>query len=147
MWLDRSVDLEQALRLTNRNMIAFDLLLGSGALLAPAATLAVLGHERPSPDAEHLFRRCGPIWLTFAAAHTVAERRGEADDWWALAWLRGIEITTDALWSRSPAFSRPGARAGLWFAGGANLAMAIGFGWLSQRQRSRRRLRPLRRRG
>ena len=61
--------LEQALRLTNRNMIAFDLALGSGALLAPAATLRLLGHEHPSPDAEHLFRRCAPIWLTFAAAH------------------------------------------------------------------------------
>jgi hypothetical protein len=146
MWLDRRVDLEQALRLTNRNMIAFDLLLGSGALLAPATTLAALGHERPSPDAEQLFRRCGPIWLTFAAAHSVAERRGAAEDWWALAWLRGIEITTDALWSRSPAFSRPGARVGLWLAGGANLVMAIGFGWLARRER-RRRLWPLRRRG
>jgi hypothetical protein len=146
MWLDRRVDTEQALRLANRNMIAFDLALGSGALLAPTATLAVLGHERPSPDAEHLFRRCGPIWLTFAAAHAVAERRGEAEDWWALAWLRGIEITTDALWSRSPAFSRPGARAGLWLAGAANLGMALGFGWLSRRERSRRGLRRLLRR-
>jgi hypothetical protein len=145
MWLDRPVDLERGVRLANRNMIAFDLMLGSGALLAPAATLAALGHEHPSPDAEHLFRRCGPIWLTFAAAHAVAERRGRTEDWWALAWLRGIEIATDALWSRSPAFSRPGARAGLWLAGGANLAMAIGFGWLSQRERRRgRRLRPRR---
>jgi hypothetical protein len=146
MWLDRRVDTEQALRLVNRNMIAFDLALGSGALLAPTATLAVLGHERPTRDAEHLFRRCGPIWLTFAAAHAAAERRGEAEDWWALAWLRGIEITTDALWSRSPAFSRPGARAGLWLAGAANLAMAFGFGWLSRRERSRRGLRRLLRR-
>jgi hypothetical protein len=144
MWLDRRVDAEQALRVANRNMIAFDLALGSGALLAPAATLVALGHERPSPDAEHLFRRCGPIWLTFAAAHAVAERRGQPEDWWALAWLRGIEITTDALWSRSPAFSRTGARAGLWIAGGANLAMAIGFGWLARRER-RRRSRPWRR--
>ena len=61
--------LEQALRLTNRNMIAFDLMLGSAAIAAPAATLKVLGHDEPSPDAKHLFRRCGPIWLTFAAAH------------------------------------------------------------------------------
>ena len=68
--------LEQALRLTNRNMIAFDLLLGSAAIAAPAATLKVLGHDEPSPDAKHLFRRCGPIWLTFAAAHAVADRRG-----------------------------------------------------------------------
>ena len=69
--------LEEALRRTNRNMIAFDLALGSRRLLAPAATLRVLGHDEPSEDAEHLFRRCGPIWLTFAAAHLVAERRGE----------------------------------------------------------------------
>ena len=68
--------LEKALRLTNRNMIAFDLLLGSAAIAAPAATLKVLGHDEPSPDAKHLFRRCGPIWLTFAAAHLVADRRG-----------------------------------------------------------------------
>ncbi|HVY97372.1 MAG TPA: hypothetical protein VHA54_10480, partial [Solirubrobacterales bacterium] len=84
--------LAQALRITNRNMIAFDLLLGSAAIAAPAATLRVLGHEEPSPDAKHLFRRCGPIWLTFAAAHAAAERRGEPRDWWALAWLRGTEI-------------------------------------------------------
>ena len=136
------MDAERALRLTNRNMIAFDLLLGTGAILAPRSTLAVLGHDAPAPDAEHLFRRCGPIWLTFAAAHAVADRRDDPQDWWALAWLRGTELATDALWSRSPAFSRPGARAGLWFAGTANLAMAIGFGWLAQRQRGgRRRLR------
>ena len=69
------MDVERALRLTNRNMIVFDLVLGSAALLAPASTLAVLGHDRPSTDAEHLFRRCGPIWLTFAVAHVVADRR------------------------------------------------------------------------
>ena len=91
--------LEQALRLTNRNMIAFDLVLGSAAIAAPRATLRVLGHDEPSPDAAHLFRRCGPIWLTFAAAHAVAERRGAPRDWWALAWLRGTEIATDALWA------------------------------------------------
>jgi hypothetical protein len=136
----RAVTAEQALRITNRNMIAFDLALGSGALLAPRATLNVLGHDAPSPDAEHLFRRCGPVWLTFAAAHAVAESRGEPADWWALAWLRGTELATDVVWSRSPAFSRPGARAGLWLAGVSNLAMTIGFGWLSQRsQRPRRR--------
>jgi hypothetical protein len=143
------VDAEGALRLTNRNMIAFDLVLGSAAILAPTATLAVLGHDKPSPDAEHLFRRCGPIWLTFAAAHAVAERRADPQDWWALAWLRGTELATDALWSRSPAFSRPGARAGMWFAGAANLAMTVGFGWLARRERGgrgrRRRLRRRRR--
>ena len=86
-----------------------------------------------SDDAEELFRRCAPIWLTFAAAHAVADRRGEPRDWWALAWLRGTEIATDALWSRSRAFMRPGARLGLWYAGAANTAMALGYGWLARR--------------
>ena len=124
----------EALRLTNRNMIAFDLTLGSGALLAPRATLALLGHDRPSDDAEHLFRRCGPIWLTFAAAHAVAALRGSDRDWWALAWLRGTEVATDVVWSRSEGFSRPGARAGLWLAGATNVAMAAGFAWLASRR-------------
>ena len=126
--------LEDAVRLTNRNMIAFDLLLGSAAIAAPAATLRVLGHDEPSPDAKHLFRRCGPIWLTFAAAHAVAERRGNAADWQSLAWLRGTEIATDALWARSPAVSRPGAKLGLVLAGAANVAMAAGFAWMSKRR-------------
>jgi hypothetical protein len=126
--------LERALRLTNRNMIAFDLLLGSAAIAAPAATLRVLGHDEPSPDARHLFRRCGPIWLTFAAAHLVAERRDRAADWQSLAWLRGTEIATDALWAASPAVSRPGAKLGLRLAGVANLAMATGFGWMAKRR-------------
>ncbi len=125
--------LERLLRDTNRNMIAFDLALGSGALLAPSATLKVLGHERPSADAEHLFRRCGPIWLTFAAAHLIAYRRGRPRDWWALAWLRGTELFTDLVWARSDAFSRPGARAGMWLAGLSNLAMAAGFAHLARR--------------
>src|SRR3954470_6224024 len=119
--------LEEALRLLNRNMIAFDLALGSAAILAPAATLKALGHDEPSPDAKHLFRRSGPVWLTFAAAHLVAEHRGGAADWRALAWLRGTEIATDALWSASPALTRPGAKLGLRLAGASNLAMAIGF--------------------
>ena len=125
--------LEQALRLTNRNMIGFDLLLGSAAIAAPAATLKVLGHDEPSTDATHLFRRCGPIWLTFAAAHAVAERRGSAADWQSLAWLRATEIATDALWAGSPALNRPGARLGLRLAGAANVAMAAGFAWMSRR--------------
>jgi hypothetical protein len=125
--------LEQALRLTNRNMIAFDLALGGGALLAPAATLKVLGHDEPSPDATQIFRRAAPIWLTFAAAHIVAERRGEPRDWWALAWLRGTEIATDAIWAQSPAINRPGAKLGLRLAGAANVAMAAGFAWMSRR--------------
>lgn len=126
------MDIERALRLTNRNMIAFDIVLASGALLAPAATLRVLGHDQPSPDAEHLFRRCAPIWFTFAAAHAVAEARDEPRDWWALAWLRGTEIATDAVWARSPAVSRPGAKLGLYLAGAANLAMALGFAHLAR---------------
>ena len=123
--------LEGLLRQTNRNMIAFDLALGSGALLAPTQTLSVLGHSEPSEDAQHLFRRCGPIWLTFAAAHALAARRGEERDWWALAWLRGTEIATDVVWARSEAFKRPGARAGLWAAGVMNLVMALGFARLA----------------
>jgi hypothetical protein len=126
------VTLDAALRDLNRNMIAFDLALGGGALLAPSATLRVLGHDEPSDDARELFRRCGPVWLTFAAAHLVAYRRNRSKDWWALSWLRGTELLTDVVWSRSPAFSRPGARAGLWFAGLGNLAMTLGFRHLAR---------------
>ncbi|MDX6626681.1 MAG: hypothetical protein QOE56_1670 [Solirubrobacterales bacterium] len=125
--------LEEALRITNTNMIAFDLLLGSAAIAAPAATLRVLGHDEPSPDAKHLFRRCGPIWLTFAAAHAVAAKRGRPADWQSLAWLRGTEIATDALWASSSAVSRPGAKLGLRLAGVANIAMAAGFAWMARR--------------
>jgi hypothetical protein len=127
------VDLAAQMRRTNRTMIAFDLVLGLGTLLAPAQTLRVLGHDRPSPDAEELFRRCAPVWLTFAAAHAVAATRDRPRDWWALAWLRGTELATDILWSRSPAFSRPGARQGLWLAGVGNLSMTIGFAVLARR--------------
>jgi hypothetical protein len=132
MWLDRPVTTEDLVRLTNRNMIGFDLVLGTTALLAPAAALRALGHDEPSPDARELFRRCGPIWLTFAAAHLVAARCDRPEDWWALAWLRGTELATDIVWSRSVAFKRPGARAGLWFAGAANAAMAAGFARLAR---------------
>ena len=132
------MDVEDALRLTNRGLIGFDLALGTGTLLAPDATLRALGHDEPSPDARHLFRRCGPIWLTFAAAHAVAARRNRPEDWWALAWLRGTELATDIVWSRSDSFRRPGARSGLRLAGAFNLTMAVGFGWLA-RERSRRR--------
>lgn len=128
------MDLERLLRMTNRNMIAFDLALGSAAIAAPAQTLRVLGHATPAEDARHLFRRCGPIWLTFAAAHAVAELRGSSEDWWALAWLRATELGTDMLWSASPAFERSTARAGLRGAGIANLAMAAGFAWLARRR-------------
>lgn len=128
--------LERALKLHNRAMIAFDLALGSGTLLAPGRTLRVLGHRGPRPETEELFRRLGPVWLTFAAAHALASARDTPRDWWALAWLRGTEIATDALWARSPGFTRPGARAALWFAGASNLAMALGFGYLASRPRA-----------
>ena len=72
--------LDRELRQLNRNMILFDLILGSGALLAPAQTLRVLGHDEPSADARELFRRNGAVWLTFAAAHLVAYRRNRARD-------------------------------------------------------------------
>ena len=87
--------LERALRLTNRNMIAFDLALGSAALLAPAATLRVLG-PRPAlarrrapvpplrPDLAHLRRRArrrrpprrpaGLVGARLAARHRARHR-------------------------------------------------------------------------
>ena len=126
------VDLDQAVRLHNRFMVGFDLALGSGALLAPDQTLLALGHAEPSPDARWLFRRCGPIWLTFAAAHAVADRRGEPQDWWALAWLRGTELATDLVWARSASFGARG-RAGMVFAGAANLVMTAAFAWKARR--------------
>jgi hypothetical protein len=125
------MDLAAQMRRTNRTMIAFDLALGLGTLLAPARTLRVLGHDEPEPEAEELFRRCAPIWLTFAAAHAVAARHDRPRDWWALAWLRGTELVTDIVWSRSPGFSRPGARQALWLAGLGNLGMTIGFARLA----------------
>ena len=123
----------ELVELQNRGMVAFDLALGAGAILAPDATLRALGHAEPSDDARELFRRCGPIWLTFAAAHAVADRRGRSEDWWALAWLRGTELFTDALWSRSAAFGTPRARATMVAAGAANLAMAAAFAWRARR--------------
>ncbi len=126
---------ELVLRRLNGAMIGFDLALGAGALLAPGATLSALGHERPSEDALHLFRRCGPIWLTFAAAHAVAAIRDRPEDWWALAWLRGAEIATDVVWARSPAISRRGAKSGLRIAGAFNLLLASGFARLARAAR------------
>ncbi|MEA2369006.1 MAG: hypothetical protein QOH38_1724, partial [Thermoleophilaceae bacterium] len=59
-------------------------------------------------------------------------------DWWALAWLRGTEIATDAVWAAtSPGFTRPGARLGMFMAGAANVAMTIGFGSLAERRRKK----------
>lgn len=127
------MDLEEVMETTNKVMIGFDTVLATGTLLAPAATLRILGHVEPSPDAAELFRRCAPVWFTFAAAHAVAARRGSDRDWWALAWLRGTELVTDVLWSRSAAFTRPGARPGLWMAGAGNAAMMLGFARLSRR--------------
>ena len=124
------------LRRVNRGMIGFDLALGTGALLAPDATLKAIGHDPPSDDARHLFRRCGPIWLTFSAAHAVAAARDRPEDWWALAWLRATELATDAVWARSPAVSRPGAKLGLQLAGAFNLAVALGFATLARSSRS-----------
>jgi len=135
------VKLEDALRTTNASLVAFDLALGTSTLLAPAWTLRALGHDHPSEDAEHLFRRCAPIWLTYAAAHAIALRRDEPRDWWALAWLRGTELATDVLWSSSPAFNRPGARAGLWMAGAFNGAISLGFARMARRRRRRGLLR------
>ena len=121
--------LSSALERLNAGMIVFDLGLGALAIAAPRTGLRMLGHRRPADDAAWLFRRCGPIWLTFAAAHLAAARRGEPRDWWALAWLRGTELATDALWAQSPAFRADlRARRALRLAGVANTAMALAFG-------------------
>jgi hypothetical protein len=125
--------LEEALRQTNRNLIVFDLFLGTVAIAFPRLTLRAIGHDEPSEDAVHLFRRCGPIWLTFAAGHALAHHRGYQEDWRVVAWLRATEIGTDALWAQSPAISRPGAKLGLRLASAFNLIVAVGFGWLSRR--------------
>jgi hypothetical protein len=112
----------------NTGMVLFDLGLGTLAIASPRTGLRLLGHRRPPDDAAWLFRRCGPIWLTFAAGHLAAARRGEPRDWWALAWLRGTEIATDAIWAQSPAFRGDWrARQTLRLAGVANMAMALGF--------------------
>ena len=84
------------------------------------------------------FALASPLALTCALE--LDPRLSEDDqprpgrDWWAVAWLRGTEIATDALWSRSDAFRRPGARFGLWYAGASNTAMALGYGWLASRR-------------
>jgi hypothetical protein len=123
------------LRQVNRALIGFDLALGSAAVLAPARTLRALGHRAPTADARHLFRRCGPIWLTYAAAHAAAARRDRPQDWWAVAWLRATEIATDPIWAQSPGFERRGARGALRAAGLFNLAVALGFAGLAARHR------------
>ena len=91
-----AMDAEQALRLTNRNMIAFDLALGSAALLAPRATLArararrALARRRAPvpplrPDLAHLRRGArgrraprrpaGLVGAGLAARHRARDRR------------------------------------------------------------------------
>jgi len=120
--------MQKWIKRVNKVMAVFDLALGTSAIVAPDKTLQALGHEYPSPDAKELFRRCGPIWLTFAAAHIMAEGRGESRDWYALAWLRATEFFTDVLWvSRSSAFRNKPTRNVVTLAGPANLALTLAF--------------------
>jgi hypothetical protein len=134
------VDLEQLVRLQNRFMIGFDLVLGSATLVTPRSTLRLLGHDEPSAEVIAGFRRLSWVWLTFSAAHANAERNDRPEDWWALAWLRGTEILADPIWSSSPGWRRPGSRPSLWFSGVANTAMTAGFAWLATRRPAKRRL-------
>jgi hypothetical protein len=127
------MELERAVRSVNAGMIGFDLALGAGALAAPDAMLRLLGHDTPSPDARVLFRRCGPIWLTFAAAHAVAAVRGRPEDWWAVAWLRGTELLTDVVWATSPAVPATRSKLALRGAGVFNLALALASGAVARR--------------
>jgi hypothetical protein len=118
---------DKTLQTQNLSMVAFDGALAAGALLAPRGTLRLIGHRHPSADAVWLFRRCAPIWATFAAAHATAAIRGEPQDWWALAWLRATEIGTDILWAQSPGFSGSKRRLLLAGAAVANLAMTAAY--------------------
>jgi len=127
------MDLEGLVRRANLSMVAFDLALGTGTLLAPDQTLALLGHDAPSDDARELFRRCGPIWLTFAAAHAVAAVRDKPEDWWAVAWLRGTELFTDVVWSNSRAVPAMRSKLALRGAGVYNLALALGSAVVARR--------------
>ena len=92
-------------------------------------------------DSETGFRSPGPWEKCLDTTRSDLFSLHWVVSWWALAWLRGTELATDIVWSSSPAFSRPGARAGLWFAGASNLAMALGFAWLARGQaKPKRRL-------
>ena len=126
--------LEQALRLTNRNMIAFDLVLGSAAIAAPEATLRVLGHDEPSPDADAPLPplRADLAHLRRRPRGRRAPRRASATGgrWPGCAGPRSRPTRSGP---SSPAVSRPGAKLGLRLAGVANVAMAAGFAWLSRR--------------
>lgn len=125
--------MRRALKLANGGMAAFDLALGAVALACPRTGLRLLGHSRPSEDAVWLFRRGGPVWLTFTAAHITAAARGRSEDWWALAWLRGTEIATDAVWAQAPGFAAdPRARLALRLAALGNLGLAAGFAALAR---------------
>ena len=53
------MEITDLVRPTSRGMIAFDLALGTAAIAAPDAALRRMGHDAPSPDARHLFGRCG----------------------------------------------------------------------------------------
>ena len=123
-------DKRAARALTVQERLSFML---SGAQLGITVTGLVVGFLAEPSLARLLDPALDAVGLPAAAAHGVAAARGRPRDWWALAWLRGTELATDILWSRSPAFSRPGARQGLWAAGAANLAMAVGFAALSRR--------------
>src|SRR3954466_5631228 len=119
-------------------MMGFGLVVGAAALIAPRWTLGLVGHDEPSPEVIAGFRRQSWVWLTFAAAHANAERRGEPQDWWALVWVRGSEMLADPIWSSSPGWRRPGSRPSLWFSGIANTAMTAGFAWMANRKPTRR---------
>ena len=124
--------LETAVKTVNRGMIGFDLALATATLIAPDRVMRLLGHDEPDAESKHLFRRNAPIWFTFAAAHAVAERRGEPSDWWALTWLRSIEFGTDALWAASPGFKKRRSKVVLAGAGVANMALSAGFAHLAK---------------
>lgn len=119
--------IDAAAAMATWTMAAFDLALGTAALAAPDRTLRLLGHRPPTADARALFRRCGPIWLTFAAAHIAAGARGAQRDWAALAWLRATELATDAVWASSGAFPARRARLLLRAAGAGNAGLAALF--------------------
>ena len=125
--------LEQALRLTNRNMIAFDLLLGSAAIARPGGDpegarprRALARRQAPVPplraDLAHLRRRP-------RGRRPPRQRRATGRRWPGCAAPRSPPTRSGR---GSPAVSRPGAKLGLRLAGVANLAMAAGFAWMSK---------------
>ncbi len=126
-------------RAYNKLMIAIDLGFGTAALLAPERTLRLFGHEHPSPETAQLFRNTGTVWLTFFAAHVVAERRDEQRDWWALSWLRAIEVLHNTVWAYSPSVTRPGSRARLLLTSVVNLSLTLGFAAVARGRAAERR--------